>query len=167
MDFLGFCHNPSPSPKSKVERTWSDSILLCHPPYLRLCHTISPPVPTHTNFSQQPDIQLSSNFHSRLTWPILNDFRTFLFWIVTKSSQTLFNFFSYIFFDTFPGWSWVVSERGQERVEKLGGLQWRGLFEIFSIHWPQLTHVEVTWVNVSDASSSQTHYLLIIIQTHL
>ena len=30
----------------------------------------------HTNFSQQPDIQLSSNFHSRLTWPRLNDFRT-------------------------------------------------------------------------------------------
>ena len=38
--------------------------------------TISPPAPTHTNFSQQPDIQLSSNFHSRLTWPRLNDFRT-------------------------------------------------------------------------------------------
>ena len=44
----------------------------------------------HKNFSQQPDIQLSSNFHSRLTWPRLNDFRTkILFWIVTKSSLTL------------------------------------------------------------------------------
>ena len=35
-----------------------------------------PPTTTHTNFSQQPDIQLSSNFHSRLMWPRLNDFRT-------------------------------------------------------------------------------------------
>ena len=55
------CHNPSPSPvqspKSKVERTWSDSILLCHH------HP-----PPHINFSQQPDIQLSSNFHGRLNW---------------------------------------------------------------------------------------------------
>ena len=50
--------------KSKVERTWNDSILLCHPP-----------PPTHKNFSQQPDIQLSSNFHSRLTWPRLNEFK--------------------------------------------------------------------------------------------
>ena len=58
-----------------------------------------PPPPTHhTNFSQQPDIQLSSNFHSRLTWPRLNDFilkisSNILFWIVTKSSPTLVNSF--------------------------------------------------------------------------
>ena len=55
---IKYFHNPSPSPspspKSKVERTWSDSILLCHhPPYLRLCHTISPPVPTQTFLSNQ------------------------------------------------------------------------------------------------------------------
>ena len=58
-----YCHNPSPSPKSKVQsqRTWSDSILLCHPP-----------TPTyHANFSQQPDIQFSSNFHSRLDCDIV------------------------------------------------------------------------------------------------
>ena len=88
------CHNPSPSPskseskvqvkspslspsqesKSKLKTqktwTWSDSILLCHPP------THPPTHHHHTNFSQQPNIQLSSNFHSRLTWPRLNDFRT-------------------------------------------------------------------------------------------
>ena len=29
---IWYCHNPSPSPKSKVQRTWSDSI---------------PPPPTH------------------------------------------------------------------------------------------------------------------------
>ena len=57
------------------------------------------------HFSQQPDIQLSSNFYSRLTWPRLNDFRTnqkppqkfsfkILFWIVTKSSLTLVKFYS-------------------------------------------------------------------------
>ena len=85
------CHSPSPSPspitksnykvKVKVKSqslkfrvktlnsrtwTWSDSILLCHPP----------PTTTHKNFSQQPDLQLSSNFHSRLTSPRLDDFRT-------------------------------------------------------------------------------------------
>ena len=48
------CHNPSPSPKSKVERTWSDFILLCHhhisacaTPYLLLCP------PTKTFLSNQ------------------------------------------------------------------------------------------------------------------
>ena len=30
----------------------------------------------HTNFSLHPDLQLSSNFHSRLTWPRLDDIRT-------------------------------------------------------------------------------------------
>ena len=42
------------SQRSKVKRTWSDSILLCH---LQ---------PTHKNFSLQPDIQFSSNFHSKI-----------------------------------------------------------------------------------------------------
>ena len=39
-----YCHNPSlsPSPKFKVERTWSDSILLLY----------HPPTHHHTNFSQ-------------------------------------------------------------------------------------------------------------------
>ena len=50
------------SPKSKVQRTWIDSILLCHQP--QTTH--------HKNFSQQPDIQFQ-----------------ILFWIVTKSSPTL------------------------------------------------------------------------------
>ena len=55
------------------------------------CCTTHPP-PTHKNFPQQPDLQLSSNFHSRLTWPRLNDFSfKILFRIVTKSSLTLFN----------------------------------------------------------------------------
>ena len=61
------CHNPSPSPsqmskvKSRKDLEWLYSAV---------------PPTTNTNFSQQPDIQLSSTFHSRLTWPRLNDFRT-------------------------------------------------------------------------------------------
>ena len=35
-----------------------------------------PTTTTHKNFSLHPNIQLSSNFHSRLTWPRLDDFRT-------------------------------------------------------------------------------------------
>ena len=75
-----FCHNPSPSPKSKVQSPKSKGLgvtLFCC-----ATTTISPPVPhhisacAHTNFSQQPDTQMSSNFHSRLTWQRLNDFRT-------------------------------------------------------------------------------------------
>ena len=52
------CHNPSP--KSKVQSPKSKGLgvtLFC----------CAPPTTTHKNFSQQPDIQLSSNFHSRLT----------------------------------------------------------------------------------------------------
>ena len=46
--FFRICHNPSPSPKSESKvkslRTWSDSILLCHPP---------PPTTTQTFLSYQ------------------------------------------------------------------------------------------------------------------
>ena len=53
------------SPKSKVKSQKLKGLgvtLFC------CCTTI------HKRFSQQPDILLSSNFHSRLTWPRLNDF---------------------------------------------------------------------------------------------
>ena len=66
-----FCHNPGPSPKFKVQSQKDLEWL-----YAAVSPTtISPPAPTHKNFSQQPDIQLSSNFHSRLTWPILKKFQ--------------------------------------------------------------------------------------------
>ena len=37
------------------------------------CHN---PSPSPSPKSQQPDIQLKSNFYNRLIWPRLNDFRT-------------------------------------------------------------------------------------------
>ena len=49
------------SQKSKLRGTSSDFILLCHPPTYH--HH-------NKNFSPQPNIQLSSNFHSRLTLKI-------------------------------------------------------------------------------------------------
>ena len=57
------CHNPrpSPSPQSKVKCQMSKDLEW-------LYSAVVPPTTTHhKNFSQQPDIQLSSNFHSRLT----------------------------------------------------------------------------------------------------
>ena len=72
LRMIWYCHNPSPSPSPKSE-VWSPKLkglgvtLFC-------CATTT--TTHHTNFSQQPDILLSSNFHSRLSWPRLNEFRT-------------------------------------------------------------------------------------------
>ena len=55
------CHNPSPSQKSKVKSQKSKGLGVT-----LFCCATHPPT---KNFSQQLNIQLSSNFHSRLTWP--------------------------------------------------------------------------------------------------